>query len=105
VALASERAFDLSAKIKQTVQSNRSEFCSMVQSKPAKSVKLADLREWFGLQRVDSDDFFDDEWLGDLPALTAGERDRLDQVRRHYLYLLEYPVMEGVVKWSSCHHY
>ena len=69
----------------------------MVQSKPAKSVKLADLRAWFGLQRIESDDFFD-EWLGDLPELTSGERDRLDQVRRHYLYLLEYPVMEGVVK-------
>ncbi len=69
----------------------------MVQSKPAKSVKLADLREWFGLQRVEADGFFE-EWLGDLPTLTAGERDRLDQVRRHYLYLLEYPLMEGVVK-------
>ncbi len=39
----------------------------MVQSKPAKSVKLADLREWFGLQRVDADGFFE-EWLGDLPT-------------------------------------
>ena len=69
----------------------------MVQSKPAKSVKLADLRDRFGLQRAEIDGFFE-EWLGDFPALTVGERDRLDQVRRHYLYLLEYPVMEGVVK-------
>ncbi len=49
------------------------------------------------MRRVESDGFFE-EWLGDLPELMAGERDRLDQVRRHYLYLLEYPVMEGVVK-------
>ncbi len=69
----------------------------MVQSRTAKSVKLADLREWFGLQRVEADGFFE-EWLGDLPELTVGELERLAQVRRHYLYLLEYPVMEGVVK-------
>ena len=69
----------------------------MVQSKPAKSVKLADLREWFGLQRVEADGFFE-EWLKDLPELALGELERLAQVRRHYLYLLEYPVMEGVVK-------
>ncbi len=49
------------------------------------------------MRRVEADGFFE-EWLGDLPELTVGERDRLDQVRRHYLYLLEYPVMEGVVK-------
>ncbi len=49
------------------------------------------------MRRVESDGFFE-EWLGDLPELTARERDRLDQVRRHYLYLLEYPVIEGVVK-------
>jgi hypothetical protein len=69
----------------------------MVQSKPAKSVKLADLRDRFGLRPVEIDDFFE-EWLEPLPELTSAAIDRLNQVRRHYLYLLEYPVMEGVVK-------
>ncbi len=69
----------------------------MVQSKPAKSVKLADLRLQFGLQRTEAEDFFR-EWLEQLPELTASQRQRLDQVRRQYLYLLEYPVLEGIVK-------
>lgn len=70
---------------------------SMVQTKPAKAVKLANLWTQFGLQRTENETFFY-EWLEDLPELTEVEQQRLDAVRRHYLYLLEYPVMEGVVK-------
>ncbi len=69
----------------------------MVQSRPAKSVKLAELRSQFNLERTEAEDFFP-EWLEDLPELTAAEIQRLDQVRRQYLYLLEYPVIEGIVK-------
>lgn len=69
----------------------------MVQSKPAKSVKLADLRSQFGLQRTEVESFFL-EWLDRLPTLSEIERQRLDRVRRQYLYLLEYPVLEGIVK-------
>ena len=69
----------------------------MVQTKPAKTIKLADLRAQFGLQRSEDEAFFQ-EWLEDLPELSDAERQRLDRVRRHYLYLLEYPVLEGVVK-------
>jgi len=69
----------------------------VVQSKPAKSIKLADLRVQFGLQRTEVEDFFS-EWLEELPELSEFERQRLDQVRRQYLYLLEYPVLEGIVK-------
>lgn len=69
----------------------------MVQSKPAKSVKLADLRLQFRLQRTEAEAFFT-EWLEALPELTEAERQRLDRVRRQYLYLLEYPVLEGIVK-------
>jgi hypothetical protein len=71
----------------------------MVQSKPARSVKLADLRSHFNLQRTEAEDFFP-EWQTDLPTLTTAEMQRLDQVRRQYLYLLEYPVMEGIVKMT-----
>ena len=69
----------------------------MVQTKPAKAVKLADLRNQFGLQRTEEETFFQ-EWLEELPTLNESEEQRLDAVRRQYLYLLEYPVMEGVVK-------
>lgn len=69
----------------------------MVQSRPAKSIKLADLRLQFGLQRTEAEVFFT-EWLTALPELTDAERQRLDRVRRQYLYLLEYPVLEGIVK-------
>lgn len=69
----------------------------MVQSKPAKSIRLADLRLQFGLQRTEAEEFFL-EWLTALPELSEIERQRLDQVRRQSLYLLEYPVLEGIVK-------
>ncbi len=38
--------------------------------------------------------------MDDLPELTDGERQALDRVRRNYLYLLEYPVMESIVKMT-----
>lgn len=53
----------------------------------------------FGLQRVEDDQFFR-EWLDELPELTAVERQALDRVKRNYLYLLEYPVMESIVKMA-----
>ncbi len=69
----------------------------MVQSRPARKVQLSKLREKFGLCRSDEASFFP-EWETDLPSLTAAEQERLDQVRTHYLYLLEYPVLESIVK-------
>ncbi len=69
----------------------------MVQSISASKVKLSDLREQFGLQWVDTEGFFQ-EWLGDFPELAAEERKTLDQVKASYRYLLEYPIMEGIVK-------
>jgi hypothetical protein len=38
------------------------------------------------------------EWLNDLPELTQSEQQALDRVKRNYRYLLDYPVMESVVK-------
>ena len=69
----------------------------MAQSRPARKVQLSELREKFGLCRSDEASFFR-EWETALPSLTAAEQERLDQVRAHYLYLLEYPVLESIVK-------
>lgn len=62
-----------------------------------RNVKLHDLKTNFGLQRVEEEQFFR-EWLDNLPDLTAEERQVLDRVKCNYLYLLEYPVMESIVK-------
>lgn len=69
----------------------------MAQTIAARNVKLHNLKTKFGLQRVDEGSFFQ-EWLIDLPALSDGEQQVLDRLKRNYLYLLEYPVMESIVK-------
>jgi hypothetical protein len=69
----------------------------MAQTIAARNVKLYDLKVKFGLERVETESFFQ-EWLDDLPELTDGERQGLDRLKRNYLYLLEYPVMESIVK-------
>jgi hypothetical protein len=69
----------------------------MVQTTAARKIKLHDLNAKFGLERVEDESFFR-EWFNDLPALTKTEQQALDRVKRHYLYLLEYPVMESIVK-------
>jgi len=63
----------------------------------ARTLKLHDLKASFGLELVEDDQFFQ-EWLDDLPELTELEKQTLDRVKRHYRYLLEYPVMESIVK-------
>jgi hypothetical protein len=69
----------------------------MVQTVAARNVKLHDLKTNFGLQRVEEEQFFR-EWLDNLPDLNERERQVLERVKRNYLYLLEYPVMESIVK-------
>ncbi len=44
------------------------------------------------------DEAFFPEWVDGLPELTEAERRTLDRIKRNYLYLLEYPVMESIVK-------
>jgi len=44
------------------------------------------------------DDAFFSEWHHDLPELTPAEQQALDRIQQNYLYLLEYPVMESIVK-------
>lgn len=69
----------------------------MTQTIAARKVKLHDLKTKFGLQQVHDDAFFT-EWQHDLPELTASEQRSLDRIKQNYLYLLEYPVMESIVK-------
>lgn len=69
----------------------------MVQSIPARRVKLSDRKDMFGLQRNEAEDFFP-EWLDNFPALTAEEVKALNRVKANYRYLLEYPIMESIVK-------
>lgn len=69
----------------------------MTQAIAARRIKLHDLKTRFGLQQVQDETFFS-EWRNDLPELTELEQQALDRIRRNYLYLLEYPVMESIVK-------
>jgi hypothetical protein len=63
----------------------------------AHTLKLQDLKTRFNLQKAEAEDFFG-EWLEEGLPLTEVERTALDRVKRNYLYLLEYPVMESIVK-------
>jgi len=69
----------------------------MIQTIAARHLKLHDLKTRFGLQQTQDEAFFS-EWLDQLPALTETEQHALDRIKRNYLYLLEYPVMESIVK-------
>jgi hypothetical protein len=68
-----------------------------MQTIAARNVKLHDLKSKFGLERVEDDSFFS-EWSENLPELSESDRQSLDHTKRNYLYLLEYPVMESIVK-------
>ena len=61
------------------------------------TLKLHDLKTRFKLQKSEAADFFL-EWRGQNVVLTELEHRVLDRLKRNYLYLLEYPVMESIVK-------
>jgi hypothetical protein len=63
----------------------------------AHHLKLHDLRTKFNLQRSTAADFFP-EWQIVEGTLSDGDKAALDRVRHNYLYLLEYPVIESIVK-------
>ena len=69
----------------------------MIQTIAAKKVKLHDLKRKFGLKQNHKDSFFT-EWIEGLPETTETDKVALDRIKRNYLYLLEYPVMESIVK-------
>jgi hypothetical protein len=61
------------------------------------TLKLHDLKTRFNLQKSEAADFFV-EWRDGRVLLSEAERVALDRLKRNYLYLLEYPVMESIVK-------
>ena len=63
----------------------------------ARKIKLYDLKTKSGLRKAQDEAFFL-EWSAGLPEVTETERSTLDRVKQNYLYLLEYPVMESIVK-------
>lgn len=69
----------------------------MIQTIAARKVKLHDLKTKFGLELIHDDSFFP-EWFEQLPEVSKVEQAALDRIKRNYLYLLEYPVMESIVK-------
>jgi hypothetical protein len=63
---------------------------AMVQSLQAKDVGLNVLMRSFGLQWIQSDDFFT-EWQTDLAELTVQEKQQLDQIRAGYFNQIQDP--------------
>ncbi len=61
------------------------------------TLKLHDLKTRFNLQKSEAADFFL-EWRNQSAVLLEAEHRVLDRLKRNYLYLLEYPVMESIVK-------
>ncbi len=70
----------------------------MNQAITASKIKLHDLKTKFGLQQVQEETLFR-EWQNDLPELSSAEQQVLDRIKRNYLYLLEYLVMESIVNF------
>ncbi len=69
----------------------------MVQIIQAEKVTLYDLVNKFNL-RLSKDESFFQEWQGELPEITNGERQRLDRVKESYFNLAMRPMLEEMVK-------
>lgn len=69
----------------------------MVQTLYASKLSLYDVKSRFHLQYVEDENFFT-EWTENLPDLSEQEKQRLDKVKAHYMYLSERPMLEVVVK-------
>ncbi|MCV3215322.1 restriction endonuclease subunit R [Plectonema radiosum NIES-515] len=64
----------------------------------AQTVNIIDLKEKFGLQRDNNDQFFT-EWFDNLPEITDSEKQALDRVKTNYLSLVDRrPILEELVK-------
>jgi len=69
----------------------------MVETIQAQNVELYQLKTKFGLQRTDDEQFFR-EWREGLPQLSDGEKQALEEVKRDYLHLSAYTILEPIVK-------
>ena len=65
----------------------------MVQTLYASKLSLYDVKSRFHLQYVEDENFFT-EWTENLPDLSEQEKQRLDQVKAHYMYLSERQTLE-----------
>lgn len=69
----------------------------MTQTLAAENVTLEQLILLYGLEFVDSEEFFR-EWQDDLPELTSLEKQLLDQIKAGYINLRNYPpLLENTV--------
>ncbi|MBW4700061.1 MAG: restriction endonuclease subunit R [Aphanocapsa lilacina HA4352-LM1] len=69
----------------------------MVQAVPAREIKLADLRDQFGLEQSEERGIFR-EWRADLPEIESKQKQELDLLKRRHRYLAQYGAAEEVVK-------
>lgn len=69
----------------------------MVQTIQAQNINLHNLKENFGLERTDDEQFFR-EWQDNLPELTDLEKQALDEIKGDYRHLSEYLILEPIVK-------
>lgn len=69
----------------------------MAQVIQASELTLHDVEEKFNLQQVEDEQFFR-ELLGNLPDITACEKQWLDQIKADFLCLVKYPMHEEIVK-------
>lgn len=69
----------------------------MVQTIQISELTLHEIKTKFGLQETQDESFFS-EWEDNLPELTDSEKQALDQIKKNFLYLSEYPMTEEVVK-------
>ena len=69
----------------------------MVQTIQAQNINLHDLKENFGLERTDDEQFFR-EWQDNLSELTDLEKQALDEIKGDYRHLSEYLILEPIVK-------
>lgn len=64
----------------------------------AQNVNIIDLKQKFGLQLADSDQFFT-EWFDNLPEITESEKQALDRVKTNFFSLVDRrPILEELVK-------
>ncbi|MEH2317257.1 restriction endonuclease subunit R [Nostoc sp.] len=69
----------------------------MTQTLAAENITLEQLILLYGLELVDSEEFFR-EWQDDLPELTSLEKQLLDQIKAGYINLRNYPpLLENTV--------
>ncbi|MHC5831406.1 MAG: restriction endonuclease subunit R, partial [Nostoc sp.] len=69
----------------------------MVQTLAAENVTLEQLILLYGLELVDSEEFFR-EWQDELPEVTNLEKQLLDQIKAGYINLRNYPpLLENTV--------